>query len=107
MPNDAPVSKTTEGEASFDAALEARRDAMLQEIGAEAGFDPAEDHAALIVRLFEATQNRFSRDRSDPVLGPIIQRAADRYGELRRHDFTYAHQVAMTEAVRAILALKL
>ncbi len=89
-----------------DAAWEARRDAMLREVGAAAGFDPAEDHAALIVRFFEAAKNRYSRDRMDPVLGPIIERASERYGELRGHDFTFANQVAMTEAVRTILALE-
>jgi ABC-type nitrate/sulfonate/bicarbonate transport system substrate-binding protein len=81
-------------------------DARLAEIGARAGFVDAPDAASLIVRFYAAIQDRYSEDRDDPVLGPIIQRATERYGDLRRHDFTFANRVAMTEAVRAILAEK-
>jgi len=93
-------------DATKTSAWEDRHAARIAEIIAETGFDDAPDAAALIVRFFAAAQDRYSEDRADPVLGPIIQRAADRYGETRRYDFALANRIAMTEAVRAILALE-
>lgn len=87
-------------------AWNARHAAALAAAGQAAGFDPAEDRAALIARFFAAIGDRYSPDRDDPVLKPLIDRAVDRYGELRRHDFTFASKVANIEAVRAILAMK-
>lgn len=88
-------------------AWQARHKAWLAEVGATAGFDASEDHAALIARFFAAQRDQYSAERFDPVLGPILKQASERYGELRGHDFTFANRVANTEAVRAILALEL
>ena len=89
------------------AAWKARHAAHLAQVGEECGFNPAEDHAALVVRFFEADSNRYSADHDDPVLGPILKRAKERYLELRRYDFTFANKVSQTEAVRTIMALDL
>lgn len=100
------VPQTTDADPVVSAWQERNR-AWLAEVGQAAGFDDAQDHAALIARYFAAANDRYSADRHDPVLGPIIKRATERYGELRKHDFTFANRVAHTEAVRAILAMEL
>ncbi len=90
---------------------DARLKAYLAECEAKsmemAGFDNAQDRAALIVRFFAAQNNRYSEDHRDRVLGPILRRASKRYGECRRYNFMLANRIAQTEAVREILALDL
>jgi len=63
------------------------------------------DHADLIVRFFEAMDDRYSEWHDDPTLGPIIAAAREVYSQERRHGFTRAGRMARAHGVRAILAL--
>lgn len=96
-----PAERAAEQEAM------ARQAEHLAQVGRDAGFEDRADHAALIFRFFAARQNRYSADRFDTVLAPILLRCFERYAELRRHDFEFAQRVAETEAVRQILAMEL
>ncbi len=87
------------------AAFLARKQEYEDSVCREAQFDMTSDGAALVVRFIDAWENRYSEDRDDPVLGPIIARALGRYQELRRHGFGLASRIARTEAIRSIMQM--
>lgn len=84
------------------AAWEAERAAKA---AAAAGFDATEDRAFLVALLFEGCRNEHSDAHDHPRVGPILERAKERYRVARRHDMRLADRIAQVEAVRAVLAL--
>ena len=99
--------KSAEEEAREHERVAAFLEARERELAAKVGADLAEDRAALIAGFFEGRANRYSDWHDHPVVGPVLERAESRYGELRGFDFRFASRIAAREAVRELLAVAL
>lgn len=100
--NEAPDSQPVDD--GMNARIEAENRRREAEMAVRFAFDDREDAAALIVRLIEAVESRYSENRDHPVVGPVFAELQARYGEVRVADFTFARRVSMTEAIRRLLA---